>query len=259
MLNQKLKILVSIVTFKTSAELLKKCLKDILKLNDIHISIWDNSSSTNIKKFCNDYEIDYFQSKNIGFGAGHNNNIISQSQKNNFKDIVILNPDVIVRYKNIRSLVSKLKINNIILTPVLLNSDNSIQDFIRRFPTLTNFILRFFKISKIYSISYSDNRLQKVPFAHGAFFVLKLSTFIKFGMFDTRYFLYCEDLDFCRSAHNLGGGVYVDPSVKVIHYFNRASKRSPKLFFIHLHSILRYFVKWGFLPDSKIKEINRLI
>ena len=72
--------------------------------------------------------------------------------------------------------------------------------------------------------------------------------------FDERFFLYCEDLDFCRRVYESGNIVLVNPDIKVNHLFQRQSRKSIILFFIHLNSVIKYYVKW--YRKFSIKELN---
>lgn len=56
--------------------------------------------------------------------------------------------------------------------------------------------------------------------------------------FDPRYFLYVEDVDFCQ-----GRRVYYNPRAVARHSVQRASKRNPRLMFIHLLSMVRFMRK----------------
>ena len=256
-----MKTLISIVTYKNNIKLLDDVLSSLSIGRDknIIISLYDNSASKDIKNIAGKYMCDYVESENIGFGSGHNQNILIQSRKNSIKKVVILNPDVFITSKDIKIMLLKLKNRDIIISPNLLNTDHTQQDFVRKFPTFLSFFIRFFNLSEKFTLKNTFDKLHKVPFSHGACYICNLSTFKKFGMFDSRFFMYCEDLDLCRTAYLSGEGVFIDGSIKAIHQHNRESKRSIKLFFIHFVSILKYFHKWGFFQDSKIKQINTLI
>jgi len=56
--------------------------------------------------------------------------------------------------------------------------------------------------------------------------------------FDPGYFLYVEDVDFCSGRH-----VYYNPQAIARHSVQRASKRNPRLMFIHLLSMMRFMRK----------------
>ena len=96
-----------------------------------------------------------------------------------------------------------------------------------------------------------------MPFIHGACYLLRVDDFKKLNFFDGRFFLYCEDLDLCRRIIENNGFIAVDPTIRVIHLYNRESHRSLKLFFIHVRSIIQYFFKWGFFNNQKAQITNK--
>ena len=64
--------------------------------------------------------------------------------------------------------------------------------------------------------------------------------------FDERYFLYLEDADLCRRIQQYEKKIMFFPNVHVIHEHQKGSSKNVKLFFIHLSSAIKYFLKWGF-------------
>ena len=47
------------------------------------------------------------------------------------------------------------------------------------------------------------------------------------GLLDERYFMYCEDVDFCAAVRNNGGRVYFTPSAEIVHLRGRSWRASP--------------------------------
>jgi GT2 family glycosyltransferase len=47
------------------------------------------------------------------------------------------------------------------------------------------------------------------------------------GLFDERYFMYCEDVDFCAAVRNNGGKIYFTPSAEIVHLRGRSWRASP--------------------------------
>lgn len=253
------KILISVVTYNSDANFLKQILKRLLNYPNIYISIFDNESSEEIKSFAHHNSIIYNRSRNIGFGRGHNKNIsLFLSKKINIDYVLILNPDVEIGFEEINKLTKLIKDrpNAVIASPLLLNTDRSVQNFVRLFPSFFGILLRFFRIN-ILNYAKKIKETLNVPFIHGACYLISVDNFIKFAGFDEKYFLYCEDLDLCRKIIESGGDIIVIPEVKVIHLFNRQSSKSIYLFLIHLRSLLTYYFKWGFFNSLSIKKINK--
>ena len=64
-----------------------------------------------------------------------------------------------------------------------------------------------------------------VPFLSGCFMFLRTEAVKEVGLFDERFFLYAEDIDFTRRMHSRYKTVFYPP-VPVYHKFSRASRRS---------------------------------
>jgi hypothetical protein len=47
------------------------------------------------------------------------------------------------------------------------------------------------------------------------------------GLFDERYFMYCEDVDLCAAVRARGGRVYFAPSAEVVHFRGRSGVSDP--------------------------------
>ena len=71
------------------------------------------------------------------------------------------------------------------------------------------------------------------------------NTFQLIDGFDERFFMYLEDVDICKRLINNNYKIFIDNENRVIHNAQRESRKNIKLFFIHLNSLLKYFVKWG--------------
>lgn len=47
------------------------------------------------------------------------------------------------------------------------------------------------------------------------------------GLLDERYFMYCEDVDFCAAVRANGGKVYFTPAARIVHLRGRSWRASP--------------------------------
>jgi len=75
----------------------------------------------------------------------------------------------------------------------------------------------------------------------GACLVTRLDFFREMGGFDERYFLYCEDADFCSHMRRSGHHAFLISEASVIHWGGRSASRNPltRLYFVeaYLHYI----------------------
>lgn len=94
---------------------------------------------------------------------------------------------------------------------------------------------------------------QRVEWVQGSCMLVKKEAVEKVGLMDERFFMYFEDIDWCRRFNSKGFEVWYYPEATMIHYFNRWSAEqegiaglSNRATWIHIHSWLNYFRKWVF-------------
>ena len=71
------------------------------------------------------------------------------------------------------------------------------------------------------------------------------------GLWDEKYFLHCEDLDWCKRFNEKGWKILFEPSARVVHYLGKCSGERP--FFIEWmkhRGMARFYLKFfhGFYP-----------
>ncbi len=189
--------------------------------------------------------------KNVGFGAGHNASFKEAGDGSEF--FFVVNPDVLLKTDAVDKLVEYMENDPGIgaAVPRLTDNDGNLLSVYRRDPTVTDLFLRRF-IPFGFKKRYAYHTMQdadyevchEVPFPQGSFLCVRSSVFKKVGGFDERFFLYMEDADLCRKVRQDHKCMYY-PGASVVHYWNKGSHRSLKLFLIHLSSMVKYFNKWG--------------
>jgi N-acetylglucosaminyl-diphospho-decaprenol L-rhamnosyltransferase len=68
------------------------------------------------------------------------------------------------------------------------------------------------------------SRRQEVDWVSGACLLVRRADAETAGLMDERYFMYCEDVDFCAAIRARGGRVYFTPATEVIHLGGRSGK-----------------------------------
>lgn len=241
----------SIVLFNENLKTLQKTIDSFLKTPlDKKLYLIDNSSVNLLEKHFKHPEIEYiFVGKNVGFGKAHNfilDKIISDYH-------LILNPDVDFSTDVIPNLIKEIKKYSEVsfITPKIVYPNKENQFVCRKHPTFFDLIHRKLKISKnqILKNEYQNKDLEKSfhpEFIHGCFMLFKTADLKQLKGFDERYFLYMEDADLCRKVDVLGKKKLFFPEIAIIHHHRKGSSKSIKLFFYHLSSAFKYFLKWGF-------------
>lgn len=231
----KKKYLVSIIIVNYNTfELTKKCVDSIYKFEknlNFEIILIDNGSiDGSVEKFeklKSKYNNFAFVStgKNLGFSKGNNLGIKIAKGKYIFllnSDAEIISSDTLLKLIDF----SKHKENIGAVVPKLLNSDKSEQGSILYLPTLSRAFQEFVLKRKKYFGLYvpQTNQPQKVEAAVMAAFLITPIGISKVKKLDDRYFLYFEDLQYCRDLKNKGLDIYYLPNVSVLHHHGASGK-----------------------------------
>jgi len=238
-------------------------LKELIKTIDCFLDISlkkklfliDNTSNQRFKNIFKYPEVEYILvGKNIGFGAGHN--MITDKIKDLSYYHLILNPDVSFKGSIISNMIAVLKDNNelAMIAPKVLFPNKTHQYSCRRYPSVQELTVRRFFLKSIFkkTISrgtYRDRDLSKpffVEYITGCFHLYNTEDFVEINGFDERYFLYMEDVDICRKIDALGKKKLYYPREEITHVLKQGSSKSINLFFRHISSAIKYFLKWGF-------------
>ncbi len=252
-------------------ELLKECLKNIeeAKINlSYEIVVVDNASKDGSQEFLSNFKFSADWRTNFKFILNDVNagfaRAINQGIKNSFGEyILFLNPDVVVLPGSIEKMVDFMERHSKcgVCGPKLVNPDGSIQDSCRRFPKwYTPFVRRSFlknlswgkRHDNWYLMKDFDHQeKQEVDWLMGAVLLVRRQALDRVGLIDERYFLYFEDIDWCRSFRQHGYKVYYLAEAKMYHYYQRLSTSKGllrslfyKFSWIHLVSAIKYFLKW---------------
>lgn len=261
-----------IVNYKTKG-LLKYCLKGIERAApslSFEVIVVDNSrdGSAEMIKECFRNVRCIESSRNLGFAAGNNLGIVKASGKY----ILILNPDIVVLPRAIDEMHSFLERHPEvgILGPQLINPDKSIQYSCARFPTHWIPAFRRTPLGKLPGAQEAIRHYLMMDFDHqetravdwllGACLMVRRSAFDQVGLLDERFFLYFEDVDWCRRFWEAGFQVVYYPKAKMVHYHQRLSAEDSglqSLFSsptrIHILSGIKYFLKYLGKENPQLK------
>lgn len=243
----KPEVSVIVVNYNTAKEI-GRCLQSVYSLPstaNIEVIVVDNASTDEsvqvIRKFKNVELIE--NKKNLGFAKA--NNIGAKEAKGDF--FFFLNPDTQVKKDTISNLLEFSKKNlNAIVGPKILNPDGSLQGSCYNLPTILGALREYWLGQKGPYEKFAPVGVQplKVEAIVGAAMFMPRKIFEKLEGFSEHYFLYFEDLDFCRRAAELNIPIYYYPQVVVIHSLGRAGgniehlKKSSRIY----HGILKYFL-----------------
>lgn len=201
--------------------------------------------------------------KNIGYSAGNNIGI----KRSTGDLIMILNPDVAVFQGAVEKLVAYLEQHPRVgmVAPKLINPDGSIQLSGALFPS---FFIPLWRRSAIGRYPGPRQQLEKyfiqgwdrttsrpIGWALGACLLFRRSAFDDVGYLDERYFMYYDDVDYCRRFWEHGWEVHYVAEAEMVHYLSRTSAVNPGLSGVlsyatrmHIKSWLEYTKKYRGQP-----------
>jgi GT2 family glycosyltransferase len=224
-----------------------------LPTSQYEIIVVDNGSSPHLQEYTKLHSLLYIKNaKNIGFGAAMNKGI----QKTTGDYVALINPDILVSKQTLPALLGYIKEKTEIgiVGPKLLTKELKLQYSCKRFPDLFTLLFRrlpgtpyipFFrkKIERYDMYDYDHKTPLHVDWLSGAFLLARREIFTEYP-FDESFFLYFDDVDLCKRIGAKYKIIYY-PYAVAIHYAAHASKKNCKPFFYHLHSMIKYFQKYG--------------
>lgn len=220
-----MKLSIIIISYNTK-DLVKKCLFS-LKNSEAEIIVVDNNSEDGTQDMVNnDFpEVNLIINKNnFGFAKANNQGI--KIAKGDY--ILLLNSDTQVKSEAIDKLVGFAELHSEagVVSARLLNQDGSVQPSIYRLPTIVNAIKEFWLGQSGLAEKYFLNSLkaEEVEAVVGAVFLIPKTVIQKVGLLDEHYFMYFEDLDYCRRVRLDGYKVYYLPEAEVFHYHGASGK-----------------------------------
>lgn len=219
-----------IVSFNTK-DLLKKCLQSLSNLKrKAEILVVDNGSTDGsvqmIEKEFPNVQLTK-NAQNMGFAKA--NNLGTRKAKGKY--VVLLNSDTVVKENALGEMASfaDQKTDLGVVGARLLNPDNSIQSSIYHFPSLGKVFNEFRSnyFEKYYIPGNQPSVVEAVVFAA---VLIPKNIIEKVGLLDERYFMFFEDLDYCRRIKKSGLKVYYLPDAEIVHYHGASGKGSPATF-----------------------------
>jgi GT2 family glycosyltransferase len=76
-------------------------------------------------------------------------------------------------------------------------------------------------------IGAMTSKIREVDWVSGACLLVRRLDAEAAGLLDERYFMYCEDVDFCAAIRRNGGKVYFTPASDIVHLRGRSWRNAP--------------------------------
>lgn len=161
---------------------------------------------------------------NLGFAKANNQGI--KQAKGRY--VLLLNSDTKVKKGALRKLVefAEKTPNAGVVGARLLNPDGSVQPSCLRFPTIKNAIAEYWFGKKGLFDKYAPKgkKPRQVDAIVGAAFLITPQARKEIGLLDERYFMFYEDIDYCRRVKRATLAVYYLPAAEIIHQHGASGK-----------------------------------
>lgn len=259
-----------IVTNYRNPELLKVCLDSIRKYaTDVayELIVADSDTQEDTEMMMReDYgDVAFFPFKeNVGFQALLKKGIEHSSGEY----LLLLNGDIIVTPGAVKKMLEFIKSDRSIgmVGPKLLNFNGTLQDSCFRFYKPITIVFRRTFLGKLaLAKKHLDDFLMKdydhaapkqVDWLMGSAMMITRDALEKVGLMDPRYFMYMEDVDWCRRFWEKGFKVVYYPLAAVHHYHGKISGKGGiirsllfnRYTWIHIASGFKYFNKFRGKP-----------
>ncbi|MFK7804065.1 MAG: glycosyltransferase family 2 protein [Anaerolineae bacterium] len=210
---------------------------------------------------------------NPGFGAA-NNQGMEAADASEPRYHFLLNPDTVVRSGAFGKMVAFMDENqNVGMTGArLVYGDGRFQHSAFEFPRIGQLLFDLFPVpARLYESKMNGRYPRKLyepshkafPIDHplGATMLVRRDVAQQTGGFDEIFFMYCEELDWCRRIHAAGWEIYTVPAAEIVHYGGESTAQVPARSVVNLwesrakfyqrhHSALAnkiagYIVRWG--------------
>lgn len=254
-----------IIVNYNSTDYLEKCLESVrsqTRIPGLHVVVIDNASSDadwgSLEKRHSDVQF-ILNTENVGFSTACNQGIRACQAE----CYLLLNPDTVILDSAIDKTLEFLSSNPKagIVGCRVRNENGTLQLASRRsIPTPATALYRILGLSRLfpgnrklasYNLTYLDeDRSYPVEAVSGSFLMFRHQVLLDIGGLDEAFFLYGEDLDFCRRATDKGWQVHYFAGADVLHYKRRSSSKHPRAATLHYYDAMRIFYKKHQAPHS---------
>ena len=185
-----------------------------------------------------------FNERNGGFAYGMNEGL--KIAKGDI--LIVVNPDVKLKTSlqpMVDYLLSHKEVG--IIGPKIIDKNGTIQDSFRHYITPLGFVMRHLDgIVHRRQLHVRDfQEPVKGDWVIGAFMMCRRDFYEEVGGLNDDYFMYCEDMDWCKRAHLAGYDVVYYPNTIIEYKGTRSARRSWKYAKIFLKSLFTYWRKYG--------------
>jgi N-acetylglucosaminyl-diphospho-decaprenol L-rhamnosyltransferase len=205
--------------------------------------------------------------QNVGFGKGTN---IGLAQARG-RFLLLLNPDTEIIGDTLPTLVNFLVQNPAIgaTGPHTLSGFGTTQPTRYHFPTLPIALHKIWDPMLVgqkslhdfyYVVGTPDRGIVPVDWIQGSALLVRREVYEQIGGLDETYFMYCEDVDWCKQIKSAGWQIVYNGAGQIIHYDGKSAEKMPLARQgIYWLSMVTYFRKHHGLFAAEVIRLAALI
>ncbi|MFP3895558.1 MAG: glycosyltransferase family 2 protein [Anaerolineales bacterium] len=185
--------------------------------------------------------------ENVGFARATNMAIARMKTSGGLPEyVLLLNPDTRVQPDALSRLVTFLRNHPRVgvVGPQLIYGDGTFQHSAFHFPTLCMAFLDLCPLHNQLLDSTLNGRYPKrlyetgepFPIDHplGAAMMARRETIQQVGLLDANFFMYCEEIDWCKRIKKAGWKIYCLPTAKIVHLAGQSTRQLAEEMFVAL-------------------------
>lgn len=207
---------------------------------------WLRESYPDITLIANKTNLGFARGVNIGIAAAHGTHLF------------ILNQDIRIRAGATRALVDRLRSESGLgmIGPKFVGFDGATQRSARSLPTYRHVLYEALLLSRVFPRHWEFGSWRMGWFDHehemyveqpmGSAMMLPRDVIERVGLFDERFPIFFNDVDFCRRLKDAGYRALYFPRAVIEHYVGGSTRRRPMVMKVESHrSMYRYLAKYA--------------
>lgn len=164
---------------------------------------------------------------NVGFASANNEGM----RRTESELVLLLNSDTIVPEGTVDRLIAALRElpGASVVGPKIVDAGGHAELSYGRMMTPLSELRqkRLVRHASPMRLARLTSRTRRVDWVSGACLLVRRRDAEAAGLLDERYFLYCEDVDFCATVRANGGTIYFTPLAQIIHLRGRSWRTNP--------------------------------
>jgi hypothetical protein len=191
--------------------------------------------------------------ENVGYARAVNQGIAATTGE----FVLAMNPDCVPERGSLAALLGYLRTHprTAVAGPMILDSDGTLQYSARSFPDHLTFLFNRYSLltrlfpgnrfSRRYLLTDWDHAsVREVDWLSGASLMVRRAAIAQVGTMDETFFMFNEDVDWCRRMKLAGWAVTYVPEARVVHHIGASRKKvAPKVIVERHRGMIHYFHK----------------